>query len=196
MVAELLSQVVEMQKTLAEGLQRTNANLAALVQNGERRQEVILQAASDGRSKRWDGPDRFRSCKVFAGRAGEWEEWSDRLLGTIKTRAAKIYSLMRVVEHQVSEKALEGDNYADAADVGMADTNEVLEVSAQLHQLLGDLTTGEAHAMVRRSRGENGLLAWKKLTSNSNPKTLASGLKCINSVHNPPRIAEVRQMDV
>ena len=106
---------------------------------------------------------------------------------------------MRVVEHQVSEKALEGDNYAElvvAADVGMADTNEVLEVSAQLHHLLGDLRTGEAHAMVRRSRGENGLLAWKKLTSNANPKTLASGLKCIDSVHNPPRIAEVRQMDI
>ena len=96
-------------------------------------------------------------------------------LGTVKTRAAKVYSWMRLVEHNVSEKALEGDNYADlvvGADVGMADANEVLEVSAKLHHLLGDLTTGEAHAMLRRS----------------------SGLKCINSVHNPPRIAEVRQM--
>ena len=70
-VAQLLAQVVEMQKALAEGLQRTNANLAALVQNGEQRQEVILQAARDGRSKRWDDADRFRSCKVFSGRAGE-----------------------------------------------------------------------------------------------------------------------------
>ena len=78
----------------------------------------------------------------------------------------------------------------------MADATEVLEVSAQLHHLLGDLTTGEANAMVRRSRGENGLLAWRKLASNANPKTLASGLKCVNSVHNPPRIAEVRQMDI
>ena len=43
----------------------------------------------------------------------EWEEWSERLLGTVKTRAAKEYSLMRLVEHSVSEKALEGDNYAD-----------------------------------------------------------------------------------
>ena len=140
-VGQLLSQIVEMQKTLADGLQRTNANLAALVQNGEQRQETILREARDGRSKRWDDADRFRSCKVFSGRVGEWEEWSDRILGTIKTRAAKIYSLLRVVEHQVSEKALEGDNYAElvvAADIGMADTSEVLEVSAQLHHLLGD----------------------------------------------------------
>ena len=74
--------------------------------------------------------------------------------------------------------------------------DEVLEASAKLHHLLGDLTTGEAHAMIRRCRGENGLLAWKKLASSANPKTLASGLKCINLVHNPPRITEVRQIDI
>ena len=130
-VAALFGQLVEMQKALAEGLQRTNANLASLIQNGEQR----LREAMDGRSKRWDDADGFRSCKVFPGRVGEWEEWSDRLLGTIKARAAKIYSLSRVVEHQVSEKALEGDNYAElvvAAENGMVDTNELLEVSAQL----------------------------------------------------------------
>ena len=67
---------------------------------------------------------------------------------------------MRLVEHNVSEKALEGENYADLvveADVGFAEATEVLEASAKLHDLLGDLTTGEAYAMVRRSRGENGL---------------------------------------
>ena len=126
---------MEIQKHLADGLQITNANLAALVQNGERRQETILDVTRDGRLKRWDDFDRYRSCKVFSGRAGagEWEEWCERLLGTIKTRAAKVHSLMQLVEHSVTEKALEGDNYADLvvdADVGMADANEVLDVSA------------------------------------------------------------------
>ena len=133
---------------------------------------------------------------MYAGRAADWEEWSERLLGTIKTRASKVHSLMKLVELNVSEKVLERGNYADLvvdADVGMDSAEEVVEASAKLHHLLGDLTTGEAHAMIRRCRGENGLLAWKKLTSSANPKTLASGLKCINLVHNPPRIAEARQ---
>ena len=79
--------------------------------------------------------------------------------------------------------------------IGMPEPEEVLDISAKYHHLLGNLTTAEAHAVVRRSRGENGLLAWKRLTANSNPKTLASGLKCINAAHNPPKIVDVRILD-
>ena len=69
-------------------------------------------------------------------------------------------------------------------------------MGAKLHRLLIDLTTGDANAVVRRSRNANGLLAWKRLSASLNPKTLASGLKCINAAHNPPRILDVRQIDI
>ena len=62
-MVQLLAQVTEMQRKLAEGLQMTNNNLAALVQNSERRQEVMLQAAREGKLKHWDDAERFRSCK-------------------------------------------------------------------------------------------------------------------------------------
>ena len=93
---------------------------------------------------------------------------------------------------------LEAGEFAEMivnADIFMPEPEEVLDISAKLHHLLGNLTTAEAHAVVRRSRGENGLLAWRRLTANSNPKTLASGLKCINAAHNPPKIVDVRTLD-
>ena len=92
---------------------------------------------------------------------------------------------------------LEAGEFAEMianADMGMPEPEEVLDISAKLHHLLGNLTTAEAHAVVRRSRGGNGLLAWKRLTANSNPKTLASGLKCINAAHNP-KIVDVKTLD-
>ena len=81
-------------------------------------------------------------------------------------------------------------------DESELDADEVVMIGAKLHRLLMDLTTGDANAVVRRSRNANGLLAWKRLSASLNPKTLASGLKCINAAHNPPRIVDVRQIDV
>ena len=46
-VAQLFAQMAEMQKKLADGLQATNQNLAALVANSERRQETILREARE-----------------------------------------------------------------------------------------------------------------------------------------------------
>ena len=66
-IAQLVAQLVEMQRKLAEGLQATNQNLAALVTNSERRQETILKEGRDGRTRQWDDGDKFRNCKVYAG---------------------------------------------------------------------------------------------------------------------------------
>ena len=78
----------------------------------------------------------------------------------------------------------------------MPDAQEVEILSSKLHHLLGDLTIQEANATVRRCRGENGMLAWKRLTAIHNPKTLASGLKALMAVHNPPKICDIKKADI
>ena len=164
---------------------------------------IAILAASDrkaeARSRQWEDAERFKACVGFAGKAAEWDEWSDRLLGTVKSRSVEVYSMMRLVEHKITEKTLEGDDYAvmlAALDDGTLGPEDTEQMSAKLHLLLGNVTTGDAHAVVRRSLNGNGFLAWKRQTSTWNPKTLASGLKCINAAHNPPRIVDVRQIDV
>ena len=81
-------------------------------------------------------------------------------------------------------------------DADMPDDKEVEVLSSKLHRLLGDLTTQEANATIRRCRGENGMLARKRLTATHNPKTLASGLKALTAVHNPPKISDIKRVDV
>ena len=52
------------------------------------------------------------------------------------------------------------------------------------------------NAVVRRCTGENGLLAWKRLCTSLNPRTLASGVKAINQVIILPKISDPKKMDV
>ncbi len=49
--------------------------------------------------------------------------------------------------------------------------------------------------MVRRCRGRHGLLAWKKLHTTLNPRTLASGPKWISQALNPPKIVDAKKAD-
>ena len=67
-MVQLFAQFAEMQKQLAEGLHQTNQNLALLVTDSERRQEVILKESREGRQKHWDDGEKklqslFWSCE-------------------------------------------------------------------------------------------------------------------------------------
>ena len=109
-IVQMMSQMAAMHKQLSEGLQATNANLAQLVAASDRRAEVMMKESRDVRARHWDDGEKFRNCKTYSGRGVEWEEWSQRLMGTIKTRANKVHALMKLVELNVSDKVLEGDN--------------------------------------------------------------------------------------
>ena len=63
-----------------------------------------------------------------------------------------------------------------------------------MYHVLLNITTGEANAVVRRSLG-SGWLAWKRLTSSLNPRTLASGIKTISAALNPQRITMASKAD-
>ena len=78
----------------------------------------------------------------------------------------------------------------------MLDEDEVLKTSYRVHNILLNATTAEANTVVRRCPGENGFLAWKRLCTSLNPRTLGSGVKAINQVLNPIKITEAKKMDM
>jgi hypothetical protein len=69
------------------------------------------------------------------------------------------------------------------------------QIGSKMNNPLLNLTTSEANAVVRRCRGKQGLLAWKKFCTTLNPRTLASGVKAISQVMNPPKIADAKRAD-
>ena len=173
-------------------MQRANAHAQQMMQAAESRQAdsdlryaALIAELHGARAKPWDDAEKFRGCRDFSGKASEWEEWSAKFLGTIKSKSIVLHTILRSVEHHLSERDLEADDYATSIsmlDAEMPGEKEVEVLSSKLHRLLGDLTTQEANATIRRCRGENGMLAWKRLAAIHNTKTLASGLKALTAV--------------
>ena len=162
---QMLSQTQAAHQQLAVELIASRADMARMMKANERKME--------SRGKQWDDSDRFKNCVGFTGRVSEWDEWSERLLGTVKARSTVVYDIMLLVEHKISEKMLETDGYElviAAMDDTEIDADEVVLIGAKLHCLLVDLTTGDANAVVRRSRNANGLPAWKRLSASLSPK--------------------------
>ena len=73
---------------------------------------------------------------------------------------------------------------------------QIIKIRTKLHNLLLILATGEANTVVERCRGRHGLLAWKRLCTTLNPRTLASGVKAVSNVVNPSRITDPKKADL
>ncbi len=112
----------------------------------------------------------------------------------ISLTSVSVAKLLEHVEAKVAEAELEEDDSATFLADG--DMNEVTidQISSKMPNLiLLKLATGEANAVVRRCRGKQRLLAWKKLCTTLNPRNLASGVKAISQVTNPPKIADAKR---
>ena len=105
---------------------------------------------------------------------------------------------MTSVEDNLSEEEVEADSFTHDLSINEAgvSADDVKEVSQRLRNILLNLTTGEANAVVRRCQGHQGLLAWKKLHEKLNPRTLASGVKAISQVLCPAKITNPNKADV
>ena len=112
-------------------MQQAQASLAAELLQSRQDMLAILNASerkAEARGRQWEDVERFKACVGFSGKITEWDEWSDRLLSTVKSRSVEVHGLMRLVEHKLTEKTLEGDDYAAmlaALDVGTLETEEV-----------------------------------------------------------------------
>ena len=144
--------------------------------------------------KEWDNISIYRNVKPFCGNPNNWEEFSEKLKSQMAAGDMLAASVLDVVETQVSETNLEEDGYCVyVAEDDTCSEDQISKISTKLHNLLLNLTTGEANAVVRRCRGRHGLLAWKRLCTTLNPRTLASGVKAISNVMNPPRITDPKK---
>ena len=112
-------------------MQQAHASLAAELLQSRNDMLAMLTASdrkAEARGRQWEDAERFKACVGFSGKASDWDEWSDRLLGTVKSRSVEVYSMMRLVEHKITEKTLEGEDYAvmlAALDDGTLDPEDV-----------------------------------------------------------------------
>ena len=125
-------------------------------------------------------------------------EWYDKMKSQIKSGSSEAMDVLGSVENNFMEMQLQSRKSGEeVAKECISDADEVLATSYRLYNLLiNNKTTGDAHVVVRRCPEENGLLAWKRLCTTLNPRTLASGVKVINQVLNPSKITDPKKMDI
>ena len=143
----------------------------------------------------WDKGEKYKNMKMFSGDQKDWEEYSTKIRSQISAGSLKVAQTLDWIETQMSEAELQQNDWAELIKDDEISATQVREMGAKLHNLLIGLTTGEANAMVRRCRDARGLLAWKRLCSTLNPRTLASGVKAISQVMNPQKIMSATKAD-
>jgi hypothetical protein len=171
------------------------ANLFAALQILTEQVKVMAERNGGGSGKKWDNPERYKNLKVYAGEVKEFEEWSVKFRSLVSAGDAKVGQLMKAVEHDCTEEELVKNKYSQTSpEFDENDEGFIIQTAAEMYNLLLNITTGEANAVVRRSLG-SGWLAWKRLTSSLNPRTLASGIKAISAVLNPPKVSQAAKAD-
>ena len=138
-------------------------------------QVKVMAERNQSGGKKWDNLDRFKTIKQFDGKQQEFEEWNVKFRSLVSAGDRKVGQLMSAIEKECTEDELAKGKFNQLEpEFGREDETLISESSASMFNLLLNITTGEANAMVRRSLGM-GWLAWKRLTSSLNPRTLASG---------------------
>ena len=158
-------------------------------------QVKAMSEKGGGGGKKWDNLDKYKNLKQFDGKQSDFEEWNVKFRSLVTEGDRKVGQLMKAIEKECTEDELAKGKFNQLEpEFGREDETLISESSAGMFNLLLNITTGEANAMVRRSLGM-GWLAWKRLTSSLNPRTLASGIKAISAVLTPPRVTQAMKAD-
>jgi hypothetical protein len=158
-------------------------------------QVKVMAERNQGGNKKWDNLDRYKNLKQFDGKQQDFEEWNVKFRSLICAGDRRVGQLMKSIETECSEDELAKGKFNQLEpEFSERDETFIAESPAGMFDVLLNITTGEANAMVRRSSGM-GWLAWKRLTSSLNPRTLASGIKAISAVLTPPKVIHSMKAD-
>ncbi len=81
------------------------------------------------------------------------ERFAVKFKGQVAAGSVQVAEVLDHVEAKMAEDELQEDDYAQMAGVEGLDDDKLVEIGHAMHNLLLNLTTGEANAVVRRCRG-------------------------------------------
>ena len=126
---------------------------------------AAAQKAVGGREgKPWYSLELFKNINPFTGEQKEWEEFSGKMRGQMPAHSGVTAEAMDYVETKLSENELELDTVQVEVAGQEVDPETSKEINSRLYNVLLNLTTLEANAVVRMCKERNGLRAWKGCT--------------------------------
>ena len=195
-IMQAMQKIAEQQHDLQGVVGQLAQSSISFKQDSQEMLKELAKPKLDRGGKTWNDINHYKNVKMFSGDNKEWEEFMFKFKGQVAVGSSDANDIIEYIEAKVSEEELERDDYAEKIDLEAEyDEDWVVEISRKVYNLLLNLTTGEANAMIRRCRERNGLLAWKKLCTSMNPRTLASGIKMISQAMNPPKVNDPKKVD-
>ena len=177
-MAMTMEQMTDAFKTLMQQQATLNEMISDLVK--VQAQAITSQGGGGGvKGKPWHDLELYRNVKLFAGEQKEWEEYNCKLRGQIAAHNAVAAEVLDYVESTMSEGELEQDIVMVEVAGEEVDLDTLQDINKQIYNILLNLTTAEANAVVRRCKGRNGLLAWKRLCTRPTLTTT----KCLDRNH-------------
>ena len=122
-------------------------------------------------------------------RRDQWDQWSWGMKYRIRAENPDFAKMLDEVE-KTAEKDLED------LKVKNGDVENGEKRSAELYGILSDKVTGEAMTHVRSTKEGDGLLAWKRLHANFNPKTLSGTLMKIIDAIRPNKCTDMKRANM
>ena len=108
-------------------------------------------------SKPWHLVDHYKNIKVFSGDTKDYEEFATKL-SQVAAASQKVAKMMACVEKDCSKEMLAKGRFDEAKpEFDEDDSAFVIQGSSELYNLLLNMTTGEANAMVCRCQGQGWL---------------------------------------
>ena len=131
--------------------------LAIMTENMNKLIETNDKKVKSGHN--WDAIAKHKNTKPFSGSPSEWEEFAQKFKSQVAAGWSDAAEMLQCVDEDITEASSEKEDWSKGS---LHDNSEFEQVSKKTYNLLMSLTTGEAHASVRRCRG-NGLGHGRKL---------------------------------
>ena len=180
MDADLAQELVDQVRNLTAKMQQMEAQAAGLAaenQDWKRRAEEAMKASSEsgrrGHTQR-QILDRRTALTVrkYKGNTEEWRDWSMCFKRLMLSMEYVVYTTMNDVEKETGE-VNEDDDYSENTEENAIRR----KASGELFDLLCSLCEGDALAVVTATEDCKGFLAWQRLASKCNARTMARAIK-------------------
>ena len=135
----------------------------------------VLQANAGHREPRRLLDTRGVRLPEFDGEASKYNEWAFTFKRCLRSMHIEAYDAVVEVE----------TNGIDDQESRLSGGGQ--KVSAELYDLLCQMCSGEALAVIRGVDDCRGLLAWRKLSDKYRPRTLARRVQLLMSILDPPK---------
>jgi hypothetical protein len=122
-----------------------------------------------------------------------WEDWSFTVQQHTRSKDYEVYNCMELVS-KATEPIVEEEDFFDSDNPVVLAKGR--STSGKLYSLLSMTCVGEALGLVKGVEGFRGYIAWQRLCTKYNRKTMARAIRLVHDVVSPKKITSLNMIEL